>query len=422
MVSTFSDANQATLTESDLEATRLQAKASSVSNYGSTASSRTCCGGKSAKARSISAATVIIAAITLSWCLFIDVRRENDDLKRFPKSWLKARSYIAVDQLSQSYNLTAGFTPPDVADYNFSAIQAESIDGTVVAVQRDGGSIEQIFVEEDPSVLRELEAAAGELTLPSGPPTLETNDPSSSDNNSPAVHTQSFGTVWDNRRNLQTTVYPANINGHVRRNGGGWCSGALFANRALLTNAHCLYDFNAGQWYSGPFEWCPGQRDDSDRPYGCFEVSLTTISRNYFDQRDAMDDWGIMVLKTSPNLGYYGFSMDVPIGTGADMYHYSCGAPATCGWQYYERCPFIDDQLTSIADTDTSTADPTGTVAHECDTTGGSSGTPMTVDNEIRAVNAWGAGPPFERNYANRIRRYEYDVMLQYRAQHNDVV
>eukprot|EP00471_Norrisiella_sphaerica_P000498 CAMPEP_0184479428 /NCGR_PEP_ID=MMETSP0113_2-20130426/1158_1 /TAXON_ID=91329 /ORGANISM="Norrisiella sphaerica, Strain BC52" /LENGTH=577 /DNA_ID=CAMNT_0026857513 /DNA_START=224 /DNA_END=1957 /DNA_ORIENTATION=- len=336
----------------------------------------------------------------------------------FPNGRVQSHRHIPADELAAPPNRTSLPPLPNQTQTEISGIVSE---GTSIAVENADGSIDEYMMLDDPDFVE-----SEDLTSPDSMNIveLEANNRRNALSTLPQVHgtarSQAYGRKWDGGSVKKTTNYPAHANGQIRIADNRYvCSGSLIAERVVVTNAHCIYDYNGKNWYSGKHKFCPGQRSLFDTPLGCFDVDFRVISQAYHNQKDVYDDWAILVLNEAPGVGYYGFSKDVPIGAKVEMYHYSCAHPANCGDMYYEKCSLFDGPSFTV--TGNSRGDFSGVIAHVCDTTGGSSGASLTLDNKIRALNAWELAYPSETNYANKIRGYEYRTMMQYREKFNDV-
>mmetsp|Transcript_7173 Transcript_7173/g.10007 ORF Transcript_7173/g.10007 Transcript_7173/m.10007 type:complete len:581 (-) Transcript_7173:628-2370(-) len=339
----------------------------------------------------------------------------------FPNERVQSHRHIPADELAAPPNRTS---LPPLPSQTQSVLSGAAPEGTSIAVENEDGSIDEYVMLDDPDFVESDDLTSPDSTSILG---LEANDHENALSTSPQVYgmtnsarPQAYGRTWDGSPVKKTTNYPAHANGQIRISNNKYvCSGSLIAERVVVTNAHCIYDFNGKKWYRGKHKFCPGQKSYYNTPLGCFDVEFRVISQAYHDQKDVYDDWAILVLKEAPGVGYYGFSKEIPIGAKVEMYHYSCAHPASCGDMYYEKCSLFDGPSFTV--TGNSRGDFSGVIAHVCDTTGGSSGASLTLDNKIRALNAWGSAYPDEANYANMIRNYEYKTMMRYREQFNDV-
>jgi len=129
---------------------------------------------------------------------------------------------------------------------------------------------------------------------------------------------------------------------------GQWnyCSGTLIGPKHVLTQAGCLhgggdiyldgaleYD---GDWYSSVY-FCPS-RVSSSCSKGWYSMESAYVPNGWIEDWDSDYNYGLLVLSSSPNVGYYRFGYSTSITTST--YFYSIGYPSdkSSGTMWWTSC------------------------------------------------------------------------------------
>jgi V8-like Glu-specific endopeptidase len=129
---------------------------------------------------------------------------------------------------------------------------------------------------------------------------------------------------------------------------GQWnyCSGTLIGPRHVLTHASCLHGGSDmyldgglvydGDWYSSIY-FCPS-RVSSSCSTGWYSMESAYVPNGWIEDSDSNYNYGLLVLSTSPNVGYHQFGYSNSITTST--YFYSIGYPSdkSTGTMWWTSC------------------------------------------------------------------------------------
>jgi V8-like Glu-specific endopeptidase len=216
---------------------------------------------------------------------------------------------------------------------------------------------------------------------------------------------------------MDTSVSPYYIIGAMGYNPDSLlCSGTVIYESAILTAAHCVYDFKEQQWAPVSY-FAPGRRRSGGSfidPYGRWVAAYMTVPKVYTQSGSSSYDYSVVTLKQEntafppkfigDHVGYAGLTevtgADDQMLDSATITGYLGDKGGRLMWTT-GRCPngFIQDASTGF--------DTKFVVLHDCDTAGGQSGSSfLGSDSLVRGVHTfaidgdlpWNGGVLFLKN------------------------
>jgi V8-like Glu-specific endopeptidase len=181
---------------------------------------------------------------------------------------------------------------------------------------------------------------------------------------------------------------------------GNWatCTATQIGPKTVITAAHCVYDHATGGWVKA-ITYLPGVTDAQNAPYGQFDWANVNILKGYIDNYDGTNygsvmPWDLAEIELSDdatNLGWLGFQVDDASDFKANLIGYPGDKPDGTQWKSTCTIPAknFGDQI----------------FAHDCDTTGGNSGSALFTDDgkgnfSVRGINVADDG---KTNYGLRL-------------------
>eukprot|EP00892_Ulva_mutabilis_P000239 jgi/Ulvmu1/10215/UM060_0015.1 len=189
----------------------------------------------------------------------------------------------------------------------------------------------------------------------------------------------------DNRHPVDSSMYPYTAIGQLRYKEAGsgaayLCTGTLFSERHVITNAHCVYNKDLRKFHSG-WEFSPGLAGD-EQPFGTVKYAFYDIYTAAYEADFKNWDVAIVTLQEPVGLqaGWMGVKALPPAGTCSSR---SVLLPNLHAVGYPVEESVSDHAFGDACDLYVRNGCDHSASSHKCDTKVGNSGSPLFEASDV---------------------------------------